>query len=113
MLFEIWQYHFSPDLFEAYKAWAKTAAVPHLAQHLDVLGFWVSTDDQPEVRGEPHDNFGSANVTWIVRWRDLAHRNEMLPGVLSSPAWAEIFSRVPGGIDSYLRRESKFAESLL
>ena len=113
MLFEIRQYHFNPDLFEAYKLWARTEAVPHLARQLDVLGFWVSTGDEPEVRGEPHDKLGSANVTWIVRWRDLAHRNDVLPGVLSSPAWAEIFSRVPGGIDSYLRRESKFAESLL
>jgi hypothetical protein len=113
VLFEIRQYHFNPDLFQAYKLWARTEAVPHLAKEIDVLGFWVNTADQPEVRGEPQDSLGSANVTWIVRWRDLAHRNEVLPGVLSSPAWKELFSRVPGGIDSYRRRESKFAESLL
>ena len=80
MLFEIRQYHFNPDLFEAYKQWAKTEAVPHLAKELDVLGFWVNTSDAPELKGEPQDQLGSANVTWIVRWQDLAHRNAVLPG---------------------------------
>jgi hypothetical protein len=113
MLFEIRQYHFKRELFEGYKKWAKNEAIPHLAKKLDVVGFWVNTPDEVEVRGEPQDALGSANVTWIVRWDDLAQRNAVLPGVLSSPEWTELFTRVPGGIDSYLRRESKFAESLL
>lgn len=51
MLFEIRNYHFRPELLDAYREWA-------------------------------------------------------------SEAWVEIFSKVPGGLDSYLRRESKFAEAL-
>jgi hypothetical protein len=111
MLFEIRNYHFNPDLFEAYKAWAKTEAIPYLSQKLDVLGFWCNTNDTPEIGGEPQDKLGSANVTWIIRWRDLAHRNDVLPRVLSSPEWQDIRSRVPGGRASYLRTEAKFAES--
>jgi hypothetical protein len=113
MMYEIRNYHFRPDLLADYKVWAGTTAVPHLARHLDLLGFWVTGDDAAEVAGEPQDTLGVANVTWIIRWRDLAHRNEVLPGVLASPEWAEIFSHVPGGRGSYLRIEAKFAEALI
>jgi hypothetical protein len=113
MIFEIRNYHFDPALFTEYKEWAKTEAVPYLSERLDVLGFWVGTNDPPEVRGEPLDKLGSANVTWIIRWKDLANRNEVLPQVLTSPQWKGIFSRVPGGGASYIRREARFADSLL
>jgi len=113
MIFEIRNYHFNPDLLEAYKAWAKAEAIPHLAQKMDVVGFWINTHDAPEINGEPQDTLGSANVTWIIRWRDLAHRNDVMPRALSSPAWQDIFSRVPGGIASYRRIEAKFAEALV
>src|SRR6266481_4850202 len=66
--------------------------------------------DAPEVNGAPQDHLGTANVTWIIRWRDLAQRNEVLPRVLSSPVWQDIFSRVPEGPASYLRIEAKFAD---
>jgi len=39
MIYEIRNYHFRPDLIDAYKAWAKAEAIPHLAPQLDVLGF--------------------------------------------------------------------------
>ncbi len=113
MVFEIRNYHFRPDLIEAYKAWAKAEALPHLAQKLDVLGFWVNTHDAPVVGGDPQDKLGSANITWIIRWRDLAHRHASIPEIFSSAAWQDIFSRVPGGRASYLRTEAKFAESLI
>jgi len=112
MLFEIRNYHFNPALFAAYKEWAKAEAIPYLAQHLDVTGFWVSTHDAPEVSGVPQDALGTANITWIIRWRDLAQRNDVLPRVLASPEWKGRFSRVPGGRASYLRVEAKFAEAL-
>ena len=112
MLFEIRNYHFNPALFEAYKEWAKAEAIPYSAQQLDVVGFWVSTHDAPVVNGAPQDTLGSANITWTIRWRDLAQRNDVLPRVLSSPEWQDLFSRVPGGRASYLRTEAKFAESL-
>jgi hypothetical protein len=113
MMYEIRNYHFRPDLFEPYKVWAKGEAMPYLATQMDVLGFWVTTADPPEVLGAPHDDLGTANVTWIVRWRDLAHRNEVWTRVLASPEWIDIFSRVPEGLPSYLRIEAKFTEALM
>ncbi len=113
MIYEIRNYHFRPDLFEQYQAWAKAAAVPLLARELDLVGFWVTGGDAPEVMGEPQDKLGVANVTWIIRWRDLAQRNEDLPRVLASPEWEAIFADVPGGRASYLRIEAKFAEALV
>ena len=112
MIFEIRNYHFKPDLLSAYKRWAGDEAMPYLSRELDVVGFWVSTSDEAEIRGEPHDALGVANVTWIIRWEDLVQRNSTQPQVFSAPEWEDIFSRVPGCVDSYLRIEAKFAESL-
>ena len=112
MLFEIRNYHFRPELLDAYREWASEHAVPFLKKELDVVGFWINSEDEPEVLGEPHDELGTANVTWVLRWNDLAQRNETMARVFASEAWVEIFSKVPGGLDSYLRRESKFAEAL-
>ena len=113
MLFEIRNYHFNPDLFEAIKEWGKAEAAPYLSQHLDVLGSWASTKDEPLLYGEPLDKLGSANFTRIIRWRDLAHRNTIWPRVWSSPELHDILSRMPGGMASFLRVEAKFAESIM
>ena len=113
MVFEIRNYHFDPDRLGAYKVWAQGEAIPHLAQHMEIVGFWVNTSDPPEVSGKPQDELGSATVTWIIRWRDLDQRNEVMSRVLSSPDFQDIFSRVPGGPASYRRLEAKFAESLM
>ena len=112
MIFEIRNYHFKTELLSAYKKWAADEAIPYLSRELEVVGFWVSTGDEAEILGEPHDALGVANVTWIIRWEDLVQRNSIQPQVFSSPEWEDIFSRVPGGLDSYLRIEAKFAESL-
>jgi hypothetical protein len=113
MIYEIRNYHFRPDLFEPYKVWAKTEAMPYLGAQMDVVGFWITTADPPEILGAPTDHLGTANVTWIIRWRDMAHRNEVWAAVLESPEWKDIFSRVPEGLPSYLRLEAKFTESLM
>jgi hypothetical protein len=112
MIFEIRNYHFDPARFDAYQEWGKKEALPYLSRELDLVGFWVSTPDAPEVVGRPHDELGTANVTWIIRWRDRAQRDEVLPRVFATPEWNDIFSRVPGGLSSYLRIESKFADRL-
>ena len=112
MIYEIRNYHFDPSLFPAYQKWAANEAIPHLARKLDLVGFWVSTSDSPEILGQPHDALGVANVTWIIRWNDLEQRASVLPPIFASPEWGEIFSRVPGGMESYRRIEAKFAESL-
>ena len=80
---------------------------------MDVVGFWVNTGEPAEVVGEPRDALGPSNVTWIIRWRDLGQREQDWAAALAAPEWEEIFSRVPGGPASYLRLESKYAESLL
>jgi hypothetical protein len=113
MLYEIRNYHIRPESLSAYSHWAKTEAVPHLASTLDVVGFWISTPPAAEIVGEPLDGLGSANVTWILRWRDKAQRDETLPRTFSGPAWEAIFARLPGGLDNYQRMESKFTQSLI
>jgi len=113
MTYEIRNYHFRPDLIDAYKAWAKAEAIPCLGRYMDVVGFWINTADAPEILGAPQDQLGTANVTWIIRWHDLAHRNEVWKKVWASPDWTDAFSRVPEGMPSYLRIEAKFADSLM
>ncbi len=112
MLYEIRNYHFNPDLFEDYKAWAKSEATPFLKDKLDIVGFWVESGIPAELNGEPLDALGSANITWIIRWQDMAQRESEFEATLTGPEWVDIFSRVPGGIDSYRRREAKFFEEL-
>jgi hypothetical protein len=50
MIYEIRNYHFRPDLIDAYKAWAKAEAIPHLVSQLDVVGFWINSKDTPGQR---------------------------------------------------------------
>jgi hypothetical protein len=112
LLIEIRNYHIDPGAFEVYKEWARTIAVPFLKRNYDVLGFWINSEEEPEVaKGKP-DVLGTANVTWIVRWHDMSQRNEMLQRTTASPEWQEIFSKLPGGLKNYLRIESKFTEAL-
>ena len=112
MIFEIRNYHFDPARFDAYKEWGEREAVPFLSRELDLVGFWVSAGDDPEIIGRAHDELGTANVTWIIRWRDREQRNEVLPRLFATPEWEDIFSRVPGGLASYLRIESRFADAI-
>jgi len=112
MLYEIRNYHIRPESLAAYTHWAKTHAIPALSKSMEVVGFWVNTDEPPQITGEPMDALGSANVTWILRWRDMAHRDATLPVTFGSPAWGEVFAHLPGGLDNYLRMESKFSQSL-
>jgi hypothetical protein len=113
MIYEVRNYHFRPDLLEAYKAWARATALPYLASKMDVVGFWVNTADPVEVTGEPRDPLGPANIGWVVRWRDFAHREADWNAALATQAWADILATVPGGVASFLRTESRFAETLL
>ena len=112
MLFEIRNYHIRPESLSAYSHWAKTHAVPHLTTKLDLVGFWINTAEPSQITGEAMDKLGSANVTWILRWRDIAERDETLPKIFGSDDWQPVFAQLPGGLDNYLRMESKFAQSL-
>jgi len=113
MIYEIRNYHFKPDRFEEYKAWAREHALPFLSKELDLVGFWTNLSDDADVTGAPMDELGSANITWIIRWPDKTARDNTMGSVFTGDEWANIFAHVPGGMESYIRMESKFTEDLL
>ena len=113
MIFEIRNYHFDPARFDDYKQWGEQEAIPYLERELDLVGFWVSTPDAPEVLGREHDELGTANVTWIIRWESREQRNEVMARIFAAKEWEDIFSRVPGGMPSYRRIEWRFADALV
>lgn len=111
MIFEIRNYHFEPSLMQEYKQWAVAEALPYIRENFDLVGFWVKTDDTPEVAGKPLDELGSATVTWIIRWENMTKRNEVMAEVFRTPEWREIMKHNPG-VENYHRTEAKFAELL-
>ena len=113
-MFEIRNYHFEPSLFDEYKPWAQTLAVPFLKTKMDILGFWVTNDDPPIIAGvlAEKDEIGPSNITWIIRWDDRHRRDRVWAEVSSDPEWNELLSKVPGGRASYLKTEAKFAEEI-
>ena len=113
-MFEIRSYHFEPARFDAYKEWAETLAVPFIKGKMDVVGFWLDNEMAPEYGGSlPLDeDVRPANVTWIIRWQDMAQRDKAWAEFRSDPAWQKIISRVPGGRQSYLKTETKFATEI-
>jgi hypothetical protein len=70
---------------QEYKQWAAAWALPYIREHVDLVGFWVDTDETPQVRGKALDELGSATVTWIIRWDDMTKRNEVMGKVLRTP----------------------------
>ncbi len=114
MLFEIRNYHFEPTHFEAYKKWAAADAVAYLKSKMDVVGFWVANDMEPEYKGrnKPDESEQPANITWIIRWNDRQERDEAWVQLRADPEWKAILARVPGGWRSYLRTEARFADEI-
>jgi hypothetical protein len=97
MIYEVRDYHFRPDLLEAYKAWAEKA-VPVLSAQMDVVGFWIDdTGHAPEIKGSDPINapIGEANVCWVIRWADKATRDAGLAEVFASAAWKDVWSQHP------------------
>ena len=112
MIHEIRNYYYEPKLFAQYRDWAKNDAIAYLRQHLNVVGFWLNNDSPSEVRGVELDQLGSANVTWIIGWNDMAQRSDTLARVFATPEWNAIFAKSPAGLAGYLRMESKFTEAI-
>lgn len=112
MLYEIRDYHYRPDIFDAYKAWAEQA-VPVLRAKLDVLGFWIDRGLPPEITGtSPVDSpIGSANVTWIIRWDSKAARDEGLKAAIESDEWKAVWSRHPDP-NGYLQMSARFMDAM-
>ena len=78
-----------------------------------MVGFWVDSGQEPEVRGtNPVDSpIGHANVTWIIRWADRDDREANLQKALSSDQWRAVWAEHPdpGG---YLQLMSRFMEEM-
>ena len=107
-LYEIRDYHIAPEQLDNYKTWITNHGLPHIRQHMHVVGFWLQGEVEGEVSGVPMDDMGSANVSWVIRWDSRAQRDETMAAVFGTPAWQDIFSRFPGGSDAYQRVEIRF-----
>lgn len=113
MIYEIRDYYIDSSALVIYEQWARERAVPYIRKHLDLVGFWVTTDAPAQVTGSPLDELGPASVTWILRWPDTETRNRMM-GVHFGPDaqdWAEILKHHPGR-QHYRRIQSRFAQAL-
>ena len=113
MIFEVRDYHYRPDLIDAYRKWAEDAVVV-LRRKLDVVGFWVDQGElAPEIRGSKPVNsaIGEANVTWIIRWPSKAARDETMKTAFAGPDWEAVWKRHPDP-DGYLQVSSRFMSAL-
>jgi hypothetical protein len=112
MIYEIRDYHYRPDIFEAYLAWAKEA-VPVLRSKMDVVGFWIDAGTPPEITGtHPVDSpIGSANVTWIIRWDSKEARDAGLGAAIGSDEWKAVWSRHPDP-NGYLQMSARFMTAM-
>ncbi len=112
MIYEIRDYHYRPDIFDDYKAWAE-AAVPVLRAHMDVQGFWIDSGDTPEITGtNPIDSpIGSANVTWIIRWDSREARDAGMGSLLDNPDWQAVWAKHPDQ-NGYLQMSARFMEAM-
>ncbi len=113
MIDEIRNYHYDPEKFAAYKEWALSEAIPFLKANLNVVGFWLDSGEPSEISGgKPMDlPLGSANVTWIIRWKDMQERAKGHAQVFQSKGWQDIWSRHPDP-NGYLQMEAKFADAV-
>ncbi len=100
-LYEFRHYHYRGDLDE-YRQWWLTP-IEVLRVHLDIVGVWIDSGIDSRIAGSaptdlPH---GSANVTWVIRWDDLAQREAGWEALGQDPAWTDAAERHPG-FDRYL-----------
>ncbi len=113
MLYEIRNYHIKPEKFEEWKKWIRETGLPFIKSKMDLVGFWLKNDMTPEIRSSIEEEaLGPSNVTWIVRWQSKEQRDKTWQDFRGSDEWQHIFSMVPGGRDTYLRTEAKFAEAI-
>jgi hypothetical protein len=113
VIYEVRDYHYRPDLIDAYERWAVDAVVV-LRRKLDVVGFWVDAGKHaPEVRGSrPFQSpIGHANVTWVIRWPSKAARDEAMKTAFAGPDWQAVWAKHPDP-DGYLQIASRFMDGL-
>ena len=112
-MFEIRNYHYDPEKFDLYKAWAIEEAVPYLREQLDLVGFWVDNGESPQLSGsDPRPGkHGSANITWIIRWDSMDARNEGHATVFKGEGWKAIWANHPDA-GGYLQMEARFMDEI-
>lgn len=113
MIYEVRDYHYRPDLFEAYKKWAEEA-VPVLRKRLDVVGFWVwDGASGAEITGSnPQKSpIGEANVTWIIRWESKAARDAAMKSAFAGDDWQAVWAKHPDP-NGYVQMAARFMESM-
>jgi len=112
MIYEIRDYHYLPEKFEAYKTWADDA-VPVLKELLDVVGFYVDSGAEPEATGTNPErpSIGYANITWIIRWPSKAERDAQFGEIMKSPQWATVWDKHPDA-NGYVQMLSRFVEEM-
>lgn len=112
MIYEIRDYHYLPEKFDAYKSWGDEA-VPVLKEILDVVGFYIDAGHEPEVTGSHPErpSIGYANITWIIRWANKAERDEKFGAIMRSPQWAAVWAKHPDP-NGYVQMLSRFTEAI-
>lgn len=95
-LYEFRDYHYVGD-FDAYKEWWKEGLVV-LGAHMDIQGVWFDSGIPPRIAGaDPMPlPYGSANVTWVIRWDDLAQRDATWEALQEDDKWIACAERHPG-----------------
>lgn len=107
-LYEIRDYHYRRDRMDEYREWAGEASQT-LGERFHLVGFWVDIGIPARISGSdpmelPH---GSANVTWIIRWDDMAQRDAAWEALWQDPTWKDCWERHPG-FDGYLHMSVRF-----
>jgi len=113
VIYEVRDYHYRPDLFEAYKKWA-LEAVPVLRKHMDVVGFWVWDGvNGAEITGaNPQKSpIGEANVTWVIRWESKAARDIAMKGAFAGEDWQAVWAKHPDP-NGYVQMAARFMEAI-
>jgi hypothetical protein len=112
MIYEIRDYHYRPDIFDAYRAWAEQAVLV-LRSKMDVLGFWIDAGAPPEITGtHPIESpIGSANVTWIIRWDSKEARDAGFKAAIESEEWKAVWRHHPDP-NGYLQMSARFMTAM-
>lgn len=108
MVYEIRDYHYRKDGWDAYRDWGGEAE-RLLRSEFDIVDFWFDSDIPSEVTGSnPMDlTLGLANVTWIIRWRDMAHRESGWKALWENQEWVDHWERHPDR-SGYLQMSVRF-----
>lgn len=107
-LIELRDYHYQPERLGEYRTWAIDAGA-FLRERWDASGFWIDSGEPARIFGsDPMEPpLGSANVSWLIRWRDLEEREKEWEALWEDSEWKEIWSKHPG-FEGYLQLSVRF-----